>query len=498
MSWISKVSKVNVWHRRVSQTLFLGLWILLFWQISHRSFGPVPPELFLVTDPLIATLVIAASRIWEPVMLYGLILVGLTVVFGRFFCGWVCPVGTILDVVGRMWRGRMSVVLQNDDAWRRVKYCFLIALCAGALTGTQLVYLGDPLVIFFRAITTGPLPSIANEASVLSFLIFLAIIGLSGVTHRFWCRYLCPLGAFYGTIARFSLFRRRRIKGCDACKGIGPSSCEQICAMKASPINKQGSPEECIRSLNCRHACHNEIIDYALSVPLPDRRENTIDLDRRTFLFTLGTGALAGVATIQSRGGIESRRDIVRPPVVSDPDAFLDMCVRCGQCVRSCPTGTLQPLLLEAGFYGIWTPAITARISGCKNDCNACSRVCPTGAIPKFGPTRQEKWSIKMGQALFEHSQCISYADDAVKPCLKCAEVCPNRAIVIDWDAHPVRPKSVDYSRCVGCGMCVKPCSKMVIGRPAMSLTSNGVGTPTVLVVDPKPKLPGHNGNPHS
>jgi len=483
--------KVNVWHRRFFQTVFLGLWVVLFWQISHQQFGPIPPDLFLVTDPLVATLAIAAARIWIATALYALVLVVLTLVFGRFFCGWVCPLGTILDVVGLLWRGRFSVVLPKDAFWRRVKYYLLVALCASALTGSQLVFLGDPLVVLFRALATGPLPSASSEANLLSFIILITIIGLSGVTHRFWCRYLCPLGALYGAIARFSLFRRRRLKGCDGCKEKDAPSCQQVCAMGASPVNKQGSPEECIRSLNCRNNCHKDVIAYPLSKPLPDRRENTIDLNRRTFVFGLGAGALAGVTSMQSRDGIENAQHIVRPPMVTDPDAFLDLCVRCGQCMRSCPTGTLQPLLIEAGFYGLWTPAVTSRIDGCKDDCNACSRVCPTSAIPEFGPKRQQKWSVKMGQAVLNQRQCISYAEDAVKPCLKCVEACPNRAIIVDWDAHPVRPKRVDYARCIGCGMCVNPCSQMVIGHPALTLTSNGVGTPTTLVVDPKPILPG-------
>ncbi|MBN1655855.1 MAG: 4Fe-4S binding protein [Deltaproteobacteria bacterium] len=491
------IPKISVWHRRLSQALFLGLWLVLFWQTSHQQWGAIPPDLFLMTDPLISTLATAASRIWISETLYALVLVGLTFVFGRFFCGWICPLGTLLDLVGRLWRGRVSAVLRHDAYWRRVKYYILIALCIAALAGAQLVYLGDPLVILFRAVATGLMPSTSGESTLFSFIILLVIIGLSGITQRFWCRYLCPLGAFYGAVARFSLFRRRRLKGCDGCKGMDQPSCQQVCAMGASPVNKQGSPEECIRSLNCRNNCHADAIAYTLSIPLPDRRENTVDLNRRTFVVTLGAGAIAGVASREARAGVDSRQDIVRPPMVTDQNAFMDQCVRCEQCVRSCPTGTLQPLLLEAGFYGIWTPAVTARIGGCRDDCNACSLVCPTGAIPQFGPLRQQKWSVKMGQAVFDQEQCISYARDAVKPCLKCVEVCPNRAIIVDWEAQPVRPTAVDYSRCIGCGLCVRPCGLMVIGKPALTLTANGVGTPAVLVRDPKPILPGDKESKH-
>ncbi len=485
-----KALRINIWHRRVSQTFFFGLWVLLFWQIARQDFGLIPPDLFLGTDPLLTALSLAAARAWVPDMLNALVLVGLTIVFGRFFCGWICPLGTILDAVARLWRGRVSAVLQRDRGWRQVKYYLLIALCVGALTGSQLVFLGDPLVLLFRATATGLLPSAAGETAVLSLAILLVIIGLCGITHRFWCRYLCPLGALYGAIARFSIFRRHRAKGCDGCKGLDQPKCEQGCPMGASPVKKHGSPEECVRSMNCRNNCPPDVIQYPPSVPLPDKRENAVNLDRRTFIFSLGAGAVVGVSSKQVRAGTGSLWSIVRPPMVIDEEAFLGLCVRCGHCMRSCPTGTLQPLLLEAGFYGLWTPAITPRIDGCKDDCNACSVVCPTGAIPEFGPKRPQKWSVKMGHVLFEPHLCISYAPDAVKPCLKCVEVCPNRAITVDWNAKPVRPKAVDYARCVGCGLCEKPCRKMVAGRPALTLTSNGLGIPAVLVVDPKPQLP--------
>jgi ferredoxin len=489
------MTKINIWYRRISQTIFFGLWAFLFWKSAHQAVSPVPPDLFLETDPLAAVVAMAAARIWVPAVLYGLILIGLTVIFGRFFCGWVCPLGTILDVVGRLWRGKNPAVLPNDHNWRRVKYYLLIAVCVGAFCGSQLVFFGDPLVLLFRATATGIVPSAAGQAAFLSLAIILVIIGLCGVTHRFWCRYLCPLGALYAVFSRFSIFRRRRVKGCDVCKGLEQPSCQHGCPMGASPIKKLGSPEECIRSMNCRNTCHADAISYAPTKPLPDfKREAVMDLDRRTFLFSAATGAVVGMTAQHARSGTNAPWSIVRPPMVTDEVAFKALCLRCGQCMRSCPTGTLQPLFLEAGLLGLWTPAITPLIQGCKDNCNACSKACPTGAIPAFGPKRQEKWTIKMGQADFESGQCISYGDDTRKPCLKCVEVCPNRAIIVDRKAKPERPTAVDYSRCVGCGLCVSVCRKMTIGRPAMSLTSNGVGFPTALVVDARPQLPSPAG----
>ncbi|MDJ0761495.1 MAG: 4Fe-4S binding protein [Myxococcota bacterium] len=487
------MSKRNIWLRRICQTIFFFLWVFLFWQTAHQDVGPFPPDLFLVTNPLVATLAMAAARVWVSAALYSLVLIGLTLIFGRFFCGWVCPLGTLFDVVGRLWRGRAAVTLKNDRAWRRVKFYFLAALCVGAVAGGQLVYWGDPLVFSFRGIAMGFIPSAESESAFLAFAMLLIIIGLCGVTHRFWCRYLCPLGAFYAVVARFSIFRRR-LKGCDSCKAQGYRECQQGCAMGASP-KRQGSPDECIRCMSCQGACRLEAPKFIPSLPLPTTREHLMDLDRRSFVFSLGAGAITGVVAVQARSGSDAPWRIVRPPMIADEVAFMALCVRCGQCVRSCPSGTLQPLFLEAGFAGIWTPAITPRVGGCVDNCNACATTCPTGAIPKFGPTRPEKWAVKMGHVMFDPQHCISYAHDAVKPCLKCVEVCPNKAIVVDEASKPARPTRVIYDRCIGCGTCETECRKVVVGQPALVLTNTGAGEPAALVVDPKPKLPEHAGN---
>jgi ferredoxin len=173
--------------------------------------------------------------------------------------------------------------------------------------------------------------------------------------------------------------------------------------------------------------------------------------------------------------------------MVDNEDIFLNLCLRCGECIKSCPTGALQPLFLEGGFSGLWSPAITPRIGGCKDNCNACSLACPTNAIPEFGPKRTEKWSVKMGTATFEPAICITYQDDAIKPCLKCVEVCPNKAIEVDCKASPVRPVKVHHELCIGCGLCEHECLKMVSGRPAIQLTSNDKGTLALLAKNPKP-----------
>ncbi len=482
----------NLWLRRISQALFLGLWVFLFWKTAHQDVGPLTPDLFLATDPLVALLTMAAGRIWVPAMIGATVLVGLTLVFGRFFCGWICPLGTVIDVVGRIWHGRKQSVETrgrvDKEPLRRAKYYILAALAVASMFGAQQLHWFDPLVFSFRAVAVSLVPSSSGQGAFLSLALLLTVIGLVGIKKRFWCRYLCPLGAFYAALSRFSIFRRR-VEKCDGCKGEELRACQCECGMEGSPV-KHGCPEECIRCMSCQAVCSNESVSFKPALPLPVAKENVILLERRTFVVSLGAGALTGLGTVEAGAGTGSSWRIVRPPMVADNGLFSALCVRCGQCIRSCPTGTLQPLLLEDGFAGLWTPAITPHVGGCEDDCNACSGACPTGAIPKFGPSRPQKWAVKMGQVAFESSRCITYAPDAVKYCLKCVEACPNKAIVVDMETKPERPVQVIYDRCVGCGLCETACLKMVFGPPALTLTSNGVGSPTLLVADPKPKLP--------
>jgi polyferredoxin len=477
------MGKQTIWLRRAAQALFLGLWIFLFWQTAHQDVTPLEPDLFLTTNPLIAILTMVTARVWVTAMIGGLVLIILTLLFGRFFCGWVCPLGTLLDIFGRLWIGPKEKYLTNDKAWRRLKYYLLVVFALVALIGGQLIFLADPLVLSYRAVAMGVIPSAPGELVFLPLLLLFVIVALTGVTHRFWCRYLCPLGAFYGAVSRFSLVRRR-VKGCDGCKALDARACQEVCPMHASVI-KQQRPEECIRCMSCETVCEKHAVSFGRTTPLPSRREDLLTLDRRTFVLSAGMGTVAGIGILNARNG--EGKDIVRPPMVKDDALFLGLCVRCGQCIRACPTGTLQPLFLEVGFAGLWSPAITPRVEGCKDDCNACAEACPTGAIPEFGPSRKEKWSMKMGSVTFESHRCITYSPDAVKPCLKCVAVCPNRAIVIDREADPIRPLKVVYEQCIGCGRCETACRKMVIGEPAMTLNAHGVGNPALLVVDPTP-----------
>ena len=74
---------------------------------------------------------------------------------------------------------------------------------------------------------------------------------------------------------------------------------------------------------------------------------------------------------------IDRRSTLIRPPGAVPEEEFVRRCIGCGECMKVCPTNTLQPVLLEAGVDGLWSPKTHARYAGCEQACNLCGHVCP-------------------------------------------------------------------------------------------------------------------------
>jgi polyferredoxin/ferredoxin-like protein FixX len=492
--------------RRASQIFFLLAWLALFVWTRDQESAPVRPDLFLITDPLVWLLTIGSSRVWVPVLWVSAGFIVFTLIFGRAFCSWICPLGTVIDGAKHVLRPKEDRFSQaTHQAMQRWKYYLLVFMAFGALLSAQWVYLLDPLVLMFRGaaslwpvaastLPAGALPSALaaefHRVPLLPVLLLGGSIGLTAIAPRFWCRYLCPLGAFYGLLSKQPLLRRR-VKGCDVCKGREvEKECVSGCRMGAVP-SKPGRTQnhECIRCFSGAGSCHKDAIQFGFMMPVVEKSDASLDLDRRAFL-TGGAAALAmaPVAALSQYHRDDQNR-VIRPPRVLDEDTFTDQCIRCAMCVQACPTQTLQLLHLEAGFAGFWTPALTPLAGGCIAGCNACSVACPTDAIPSFGTQEADKWGVKMGTAVLETQRCISFTEGAA--CLKCVEICPTRAFTVEsGPTIPTRPTLVQYERCVGCGLCEQACSHVVYGTPAVVTFSKGRGEVTALLELPTERVP--------
>jgi ferredoxin len=249
---------------------------------------------------------------------------------------------------------------------------------------------------------------------------------LNLVIPRFYCRFICPLGAFLAIISRFSIWRIGKTKPqCINCK-----MCERACEGGCEPSGNI-KIAECVLCFNCRDDCKHELIAYQ-TVP-SFAGETQVDVSRRGVVLSFVSGVLAAPA-IRLSGMIASNwyTGVIRPPGALAEPEFLKRCLKCGQCMRICPTNVIQPAGLEGGLEGLWTPILNNRIgsSGCQLNCVACGQVCPTSAIRPI--TLDEKRGlgdfasagpIKLGTAFVDQGRCLPWSMD--KPCIVCQENCP-------------------------------------------------------------------------
>lgn len=172
----------------------------------------------------------------------------------------------------------------------------------------------------------------------------------------------------------------------------------------------------------------------------------------------LGVGLLRSVPSV-----LLPHNWLIRPPGAREDD-ILSKCIRCGECIRVCPTGGLQPGLGVAGWEGLWTPVLVPRLGYCDYSCNACGQVCPTEAIPRLD--LEQKRQTVIGLAYIDRDRCIPWADG--RDCIVCEEMCPvpDKAIFLEertltaalGGATTVRCPHVIRERCIGCGICEAKC----------------------------------------
>src|ERR1019366_7370654 len=523
--------------RRASQIFFLLLFAFLLLRTEFR--GAVgagsdvrmhwPVRLFFELDPLAALSNALATHALYRGLLWSLLILLPVMFFGRFFCGWICPMGTIHHFFGSLKsekkRGKQGIDANRYKLWQRTKYVILIALLAAALCGTGLVGWFDPFSLLVRSMGLSILPA-ANYASntilnalehsdvgvvqamgtalhavltatILNFkqphfrqgvylgLIFLVLLAANAWVTGFWCRALCPLGSLLGVGSPWSVLGLHKDAAtCDKC-----NRCLLHCQGGDDPIGVvPWHKAECLMCLNCLDACPHQSLEFRLF-----RKEPEVagaNLPRRKVVTGIAAG-LAAVPLLRANTVLGKSRNehLIRPPGALEETDFLSRCIRCGECMKVCPNNSLQPTLSEAGLEGLWTPVLTPRIGYCEPSCVLCSEVCPTGAIWKLTP--QEKgWvvgvgqgdvkSVRLGTAFYDRGRSLPWA--MATDCIVCEEWCPvspkaiyfRPAEVMDaaGNVKQVKQPYLDPARCVGCGACEHACP--VQDRPAVYVTSVG------------------------
>jgi MauM/NapG family ferredoxin protein len=488
-----------IWRRlrQITQILAVMLFLYIFVLAPYLRPEHAWAELFYRLDPLVALTTTLAGRAWVPGFGLALITVGVTLVFGRVWCGWFCPLGTVLGWLSPRRRSRRR--RGPDERWRSAKYLILLVILVAALLGSQTLLFLDPMTIATRTMTLSLWPALKNAVSgaeaglyqvpplrgfldvlheglvypifsdvpsvfylaIPTFLFFAGVVALNWWAERAWCRYFCPLGGLLALLSKLSLVRREVGGSCASC-----ALCSGDCPTGTIDPARgyRSDPAECLVCFDCIADCSREGVAFKWQGPHRRFTErHDYDPQRRALLVSAGAAvagvALAGVEPITQRAPAH----LVRPPGAVSPD-FETLCIRCGECVRICPTQGLQPSLFEGGLQNVLTPRLAPRLGYCDFDCTACGDVCPTGAIPQM--VLAVKQTTPIGLARVDRSRCLPWAHNI--PCAVCEEVCPvlHKAIwleavqVVNANAElvTIQLPTVVKELCIGCGICEYEC----------------------------------------
>ncbi len=375
-------------------------------------------ESFLVIDPLVAlsTAIAAKSWVWSLTCAAGILLV--CIVIPRGFCGYLCPLGTLIDLFDWLVGRRVTRFRVPDDGWWvHIKYylllgCLVAALCGVLLTGfvAAIPVITRGLLFLFGPLQTGSargwhqMPPL-GAGHWFSIALFFAVLGLGLFKPRFWCKYVCPSGAVFSV---FNIFRTSERKVESTC--INCNKCVEICPFDAIKPDFTTRTSDCTLCQTCGGVCPTHAIKFVerfngveLKV-LNDPPTNETPLGRRGFLaagvgLAAGTigGLSAGLATKAWGAQLDDPSSFrpVRPPGSVPEREFLQMCIRCGECFKACPNDVLQALGFQQGLEGLWTPHVVADWAGCESSCNACGQVCPTGAsaLCRLRKRRSAAWA---------------------------------------------------------------------------------------------------------
>ncbi|MHB0975795.1 MAG: 4Fe-4S binding protein [Candidatus Aquicultorales bacterium] len=468
--------------------LFLAVLTLTVWPLGHIYLG-----VFLLANPLIA-LNSLLNGVWRWEMLIGALVFALPFLLGRVYCGYICPFGTMVEILGP----RKKKLRKNKfrDVLIKLPTFILIFCLAMIVAGSAAFLTFDPLSTVTRTGTTVIYPSLDKAARVVentlytvkplepatdllvAFLngrfvfqkpllyqlqlvilgMFLIIAGLSFIYRRFWCRYLCPMGALLGFLSRFSRFGRIvDAKKCTRC-GV----CESVCALDA--VREEGISTDkarCQLCFECADTCQEGAVTYGRNP-----KNSAYNPSRRALLGVTGLAVVNGVllkanlATATATG----RVTVIRPPGSRDEVDFRGLCSRCGQCMKVCPTNVLQPTVLSAGLEAMFTPSLNYTLAYCDWRCNECGKVCPTAAIEPLSLANKHKWVI--GKAEIDRKHCMPWA--GYGECSVCWDSCPvevkairmeeERLLHSDGTVSVVYKPHVKEDICIGCGVCEFNC----------------------------------------
>ncbi len=458
-----------------------------------------------------------SGRAWAAVVLA--VLVVLTLLFGRVFCSWLCPLGILQDAAYRVAHLRQRRSVRYAPNHPRLRACMAV-LAFGGLVGGQVGLLtwADPYSIAARGMAAfvNPLLTWVADAAgaeltppaweryapwgmaVAAFSLAVPLV-MAVWRGRLYCNTLCPVGAVLGLLSRRALCTPHIDEG--ACARCG--ACMKHCKAQAIDVrHMRVDTTRCVACYDCLSACNNG------AVRLRPRARKTeavpaapaVDSSRRAFLGM----SVAGLATAalpeppeptpgtDAASPCHNESPAAVPPGAQSVERLLSHCSACGLCIAACPTQVLRPSLLALGLRGFMKPTLNFSRAACAADCTVCSHACPTGALLPL--SLAEKRRTQIGLVHFTQSACRVWQEgvacgkcvtevrcptgaleaqevniptvnaELCRGCRRCARVCPAGAIsMVEVAGRGKRLAAIDRSKCIGCGACAAACRPQVI-----------------------------------
>jgi ferredoxin-type protein NapH len=218
-----------------------------------------------LSDPLAGAEAIISSRSFYKPMLWSLLIpVAVTVLLGRVFCGWICPMNTLLEVVDKCRRLlRIAEIRERDVKFSLTNKYLILAAVLGlvGVTGVPFIALIYPPAVLSREMHLFVFGSTVGSG----VYVILAICAVElFVSKRWWCRYICPGGALYSLLGRFRVVRVvRNESNCVQC-----GECVRVCQFDLRPMLVQVTGMECTNCGSCVRACNDDALRFRFVLPM--------------------------------------------------------------------------------------------------------------------------------------------------------------------------------------------------------------------------------------
>jgi len=423
------------------------------------------------------------------------VIILLTLLVGRVYCSFVCPLGILQDIISRIAKKfRKQKIYRYSVPHNYVRYGLMAAVLVSLLSGSIMALLLLDPFSFYGKIVSGlfrPGFITANDhlskwleslhiyiapiglknfslfTLIWSSVLFIVIILFSYRRGRLYCNTICPVGTLLGIISRLSVFKiRMKSSVCTRC-----GKCSSVCKSECIDFRQQKVDfERCVGCFNCLTACPENALTLRLRPALAKKNDTLSPVNenknssRRSFLEILATGvigtSMAATLKAQTREPVKHntipvrRKHTVTPPGSVSLNHFTSHCTACQLCISQCPSHVLKPAIREYGLTGLLMPYLNYAESFCNYECTVCSHICPTGALLPL--TVEQKKTLQIGQVIFVKENCIVYTSET--SCGACAEHCPTAAVRMVPYKGFLRIPETNLSICIGCGACEYAC----------------------------------------